>query len=82
MLNIWQGPQIESQAYREHAWDAHTIMRKYKLWIINSEFKRNDNIIIDAKDNKIKLNCWVVGEVLENDVHWWFACEEEKRRWW
>lgn len=50
---------------------------------MNSEFKRDDNkcIIIDAKDNKVILNCWAIGEVLKDDVHWWLTCEEEKRRW-
>lgn len=48
---------------------------------MNSEFKRDDSIIIDARDNKIKLNRWTIGEVLEDDVHWWLTCEEEKR-WW
>jgi len=41
------------------------------------ELKRDDSTV-DVK-YKVQLN-WVVGEAVEDDVHRWFACEEEECR--
>lgn len=39
-----------------------------------------DGDIINTRTNKVKLN-WAIGEILEDDVYWWLACEEKKCRW-